>query len=87
MGTGPGESAVLTWAHAHVGSEAIIDDLAGRRCAAAFHIPVRGTLGLVLVAKQRGRIPSARQILEQLRQSGMYLSDPAMNNALRLIGE
>lgn len=86
-GLGPGESAVLTWAHAHVGSDAIIDDLAGRRCAAAFNIPVRGTLGLVLVAKQRGRISSARPVLEQLRQSGMYLSDAVMSHALALIGE
>jgi predicted nucleic acid-binding protein len=49
-GLGPGESAVLAWAHTHEGSEAIIDDLAGRRCAAAFNIPVRGTLDLVLTA-------------------------------------
>lgn len=84
---GPGESSVLSWAHSHPGSEAIIDDLAGRRCAAAFNIPVRGTLGLALIAKQRGRIPSARRVLEQLRQSGMYLSDPVMNHALALIGE
>ena len=43
---------MLAWAHAHPGAEAIIDDLAGRRCAAAFSIPVRGTLGLALIAKQ-----------------------------------
>ncbi|HXM51434.1 MAG TPA: DUF3368 domain-containing protein [Pyrinomonadaceae bacterium] len=71
-GLGLGESSVLAWAHSHPGSEAIIDDLAARRCAAAFNIPVRGTLGLALIAKQRGRIPSARDVLEQLRQSGMY---------------
>lgn len=39
-----------TLAGAHVGSQAIIDDLEGRLCAAAFNIPARGTLGLVLVA-------------------------------------
>jgi predicted nucleic acid-binding protein len=86
-GLGPGESSVLAWARAHPGSEAIIDDLAGRRCAAAFNIPVRGTLGLALIAKQRGRIASARDVLEQLRQGGMYLSDQVMNEALRLVGE
>jgi predicted nucleic acid-binding protein len=86
-GLGPGESSVLAWAHAHPGSEAIIDDLAGRRCAAAFNIPVRGTLGLALIAKQRGRIPSARRVLDQLRQGGMYLSDQVMNDALTLVGE
>lgn len=86
-GLGPGESSVLAWAHAHPGSEAIIDDLAGRRCAAAFHISVRGTLGLALIAKLRGRIPSARRVLEQLRQGGMYLSDRVMDEALARVGE
>ncbi|MEJ7712923.1 MAG: hypothetical protein WKF84_24545 [Pyrinomonadaceae bacterium] len=41
-GLGQDESSVLAWAHAHPGTEAIVDDLAARRCAAAFNIPVRG---------------------------------------------
>ncbi len=86
-GLGPGESSVLAWAHAHPGAEAIVDDLAARRCAAALSIPARGTLGLVLVAKQRGRIAAARPILMQLRQSGMYLSDRVLNQALALMDE
>lgn len=84
---GAGESAVLAWAHAHPGTLAIVDDLAGRRCAAALRIPVRGTLGLVLVAKQRGQIKAARPVLESMRASGMYLSDAVMNRALTLVGE
>ena len=86
-GLGPGESSVIAWARAHKGSEAIIDDLAGRRCAAAFNIPVRGTLGLVLIAKQRGHISSARELLDRLRQAGMYLSDRVLNKALARVGE
>jgi predicted nucleic acid-binding protein len=86
-GLGRGEESVLAWAYANHGTEAIIDDLAGRRCAAALGIPVRGTLGLVLVAKQRGKITSARSVLDQLRQSGMYLSDRVLNEALTLVGE
>lgn len=84
---GPGESAVLTWGYVHPSTEVIVDDLAARRCAVALGIPVRGTLGLVLTAKQRGTIPAARPILEQLRSSGMYLSDRVMNQALALVGE
>lgn len=84
---GQGESAVLAWAHMHEGCEAILDDLAGRRCAAAFNIPVRGTLGLVLIAKQRGHISSARDLLYQLRRAGMYLSDRVLNEALTRVGE
>jgi predicted nucleic acid-binding protein len=86
-GLGAGESAVLSWAYAHPNTEVIIDDLAARRCAATFGIPVRGTLGIVLIAKQRGEITSARDVLEKLRQAGMYLSDKVLNQALALIGE
>ena len=84
---GRGESAVLSWAYNHPGTVAIVDDLAARRCAAALGIPVRGTLGLVLAAKERGVISAARPILDQLRLSGMYLSDRVMNQALTLVGE
>lgn len=86
-GLGLGETSVLAWALAHPGTEAIIDDLAGRRCAAVFGIPVRGTLGIVLVAKQRGEIPAARPVLMELRGVGMYLSDRVMNQALAMVGE
>jgi len=84
---GAGESAVLTWGYLNPGTEVILDDLAARRCAAALGISVRGTLGLVLRAKQEGIIPAARPILEQLRLSGMYLSERVMNQALALVGE
>jgi len=84
---GPGESAVLAWAHANPATEALIDDLAARRCAAALGIPVRGTLGLVLTAKQRGIITAARPVLERMVHAGMYLSDRLLNEALALVGE
>lgn len=86
-GLGVGESSVLAWAHANPGTEVVIDDLAARRCAATLGIPVRGTLGLVLIARQRGQIPAARPVLLQLRQAGMYLSDRVINQALAMIGE
>jgi len=84
---GAGETSVLTWAHAHPGTTAILDDLAARRCANSLGIPLRGTLGLVLTAKRRGVIPQARPVLEQLRAAGMYLSDSVMNRALKTAGE
>lgn len=71
----------------HPGTEAVIDDFAARRCAATIGVPVRGTLGIVLEAKQRGIVPSARTIVEQMRQTGMYLSDEIMNQALALVRE
>ena len=84
---GPGESCVLAYAYANPGVVAILDDLAGRRCAEALNIAINGTLGLVLIAKRRGVVQASRPILEILRQSGMYLSDHVMNQALALVGE
>ena len=83
MSTALGEHRTL----AHRGVEAILDDLAARRCAAALGVPVRGTLGIVLVARQRGLIPAARPVVESMRQAGMYLADAVIDRALALVGE
>lgn len=84
---GPGEAAVIACALANPDAEVVLDDLAGRRCAETMLVPVRGTVGLVLAAKQRGVIPLARPVLEDLRSSGMYLSDRVLTRALGMVGE
>lgn len=84
---GPGETAVLSWAASHPGCTAIIDDLAGRRCAELLGIPLIGTLGIVLRAKTLGRVTAARPLVQKLREKGMYLSDRVLDAALKLVGE
>ena len=86
-GLGPGESSVLALSYGYPDREAIIDDLAGRRCAASMGIPVRGTLGIVLLAKRKGIIPNARPVIEALIRSGMYLSSRVLDEALARVGE
>lgn len=83
---GLGESAVLTLAAQH-NIEAIMDDFAGRKHAARLHIPVRGTLGIVLMAKQRGIIPNARPVMEDMMKTGLYLSKKVLDQALDRVGE
>lgn len=83
---GAGESATLATALEHQ-LTAIIDDLAGRRCAERLGIPLRGTLGIVLTAKRRGLIPTARPILVDLMAAGLYLSERVLNEALSRVGE
>jgi predicted nucleic acid-binding protein len=84
---GAGEKAVLTWALANPGTEAVLDDPAGRRAAKTLGIPCRGCLGLVVLARQQGAIASARQVLAQLQAAGLRLSDHLMKHALGLVGE
>lgn len=83
---GVGESTVLALAYKHK-LEAIIDDLAGRKCAASLEILVRGTLGIVLAAKHRGKIPAARPIVEDMMRAGLYLSRNVLDQALRRVDE
>lgn len=84
---GAGETAVLAWAESHPGTVAILDDRAARDAATELGIGVRGTIGLVLLAKQRGQIGSARSVLEDLERSGMYLARQLVEDALKLVGE
>jgi len=83
---GSGESTVLALAIEHQ-LEVIIDDLAGRKCAARLGIPVRDTLGIVLAAKKRGVIQQARPVIEDMPKTGLYLSKKVLDKALERVGE
>jgi predicted nucleic acid-binding protein len=85
---GSGETAVLSLALAKEGWTAILDDAAARKCARSFSIPVKGTLGVVILARQRGLIPSAAEILLSLQTAGFYLDHQTVREALaRTVGE
>ncbi|HXH90107.1 MAG TPA: DUF3368 domain-containing protein, partial [Thermoanaerobaculia bacterium] len=82
---GPGESAVIATCLHLDGARPVLDDLAGRKCARAFRLPVIGTVGLVIAAHRLGHI-DARKTLLDLRAAGMWLSDAVIDQALRLAG-
>ncbi len=87
LNLGAGESAVLAHAQHHPGSEAILDDLAARRAAAALSIPTRGTLSIILTAKQRGLIPAAAPYFARVERAGLFVSASLRSQALALVGE
>jgi predicted nucleic acid-binding protein len=78
---------VIAVALEQAGSVVVLDDLAARQCAHALNIPIEGTLGLLLIAKQVGLISAVRPVLEHLRQTGMYMTDRLMNQILAAAGE
>lgn len=84
---GAGETAVLAWAVRDRGFEAVLDDRDARNCAIVHGVRVRGTLGVVMLARQEGLLPSARAACESLMEAGLYLDRSFMNNALALVGE
>lgn len=84
---GSGETEVLALSLGLPGWVAILDDRAARQCASALGVPTRGTLGVVLLAKDRGLVCEARPVVAELRQAGLYLTDTVTNGALALVGE
>lgn len=84
---GRGESAVLSWVIQNGGFEAIIDDRSARKCAGVLGIPFRGTLGVILAARQRNLVPAAEPIFGDLIRAGLLIDPKVLKGALRLIGE
>ena len=84
---GKGESEVLSYAVAHSGSEAILDDLAARKCARSLGIPLRGTVGIILLAKKKNQISKASPLIQSLIDAGLRCDMKWINEALELIGE
>ncbi|MDD3581620.1 MAG: DUF3368 domain-containing protein [Desulfobacca sp.] len=84
---GQGESEVLAWAYKNPGYEAILDDRAARNCALALKIPVRGTIGIILLAKRQGCLEQVTPLLSQIEMAGYRLAPELLAAAKRLAGE
>ena len=84
---GTGESAVIALAATSPGTAAVLDDLAARRCAAALGLPVIGTLGLLLKAKQSGKLPSVRQAVKAVQDAGLFVSPKHVTAICKLADE
>ncbi len=84
---GEGETEVISWAYVNPGYEVILDDRAARNCAASLGIPVRGTIGIILLAKKKGSLPHAKPLLIQLMESGFRISPELFRAACKLADE
>ena len=84
---GAGESQVLAMSAQEEAAVALLDDSQARQCALSLNIKVMGTLGIVLIAKQRGWIPAARPVIADLVARKMYVSGDLIAAALREVGE
>lgn len=72
---GAGESSVIMLCLEGDGRQAVLDDMAARRCASALGVRVVGTIGLLLLAKQQGLIPAMRPALRSVEEAGLFLSN------------
>jgi predicted nucleic acid-binding protein len=80
---GSGETAVLSYALANPGWTAIVDDGAARKCAVTFGIEVKGSLAIIILAKKRGLIPQAKQLLHTMQEVGLRLDERTIRQVLK----
>jgi predicted nucleic acid-binding protein len=84
---GVGETAVLAFALEKPGCVVLLDDGLARRTAQSLGLTVWGTLKLLLEAKSQGLIESITPFVDQLRDSGMWISDEIRQRVLDLANE
>jgi predicted nucleic acid-binding protein len=84
---GPGETEAIALAM-ELGMRAVlIDELAGRNVAKHLRVPVVGTLGLLLIAKEEGFIGVVAPILQVLLATGFFASSSPINEIFVRAGE
>lgn len=81
-----GEAAAIPLAAA-LGAILLVDDGEARTVAGERGIPVIGSLGVLLGAKQRGHLAAVRPVLERMVELGMFVSPALRTRVLVLAGE
>lgn len=83
-----GEAEAIALAEELRADAVLIDEAAGRNVASQLGLPVLGTLGILLRAKQRGMVREVRPLLDKLQQQlQFYISPNLRDDILRLAEE
>jgi len=84
----PGETQALGLALEIPGSLLLVDDAQGRRAAHFLGIRYTGTLGVLLRAKEEGKLPALRPVLGLMqKRTTFWLADEVRKAALAKAGE
>ena len=65
----------------------ILEDRKARQLALQLNLKVIGTVGMLLRAKRKGIITEIKPLLVALNQANFRISEPLIQNALRIAGE
>lgn len=82
-----GEAETIVLAQEQAADVVIIDEKLGRRYASQINIPVTGTIGILIQAKERGLITTVTPFLQELRNKSSWINDDLFNKAIRLAKE
>ena len=84
---GEGEAETIVLSEELNADAVLIDDLKARKIARFRGLRVIGTIGVLLDAKERGRIHEVKPLLEELMKNKIRISEELYNHALALSNE
>lgn len=84
---GLGECAAMLLAEELCADQILIDDLEARQVAKSRRLPVIGTVGTLLLAKERGLVLSVKEILDELISQGKRVSQQLYQDVLIIAKE
>jgi predicted nucleic acid-binding protein len=84
---GAGESEAITLASQDGAQLLLLDDRPARRLAPSLGIPVLGTLGLLIRAKEQGLLAAVKPYIETLLRGGFRASPALVERILAQAGE
>lgn len=61
----------------------ILDDLKGRKLAEQLHLKYIGTLGILILAKQKGIIPLLKTYFEKIKATNFRIPDTLLESLLK----
>lgn len=82
-----GERATIALASAQNARAVLLDEQLARRVARQRGLPLVGTLGVLLIARQTGLIPAVRPVLDTMIAQGRRISAELRIEVLRAAGE
>lgn len=83
----PGEASAITLALESKNAILIIDEKKGRKVAQDLNIHIIGTLRVLLIAKQKGVIPSVKNIIELLNNHSFRFNNALVEEVLLQVNE
>jgi predicted nucleic acid-binding protein len=84
---GAGEAATLSLALSLNARVVLLDEAYGRRLARRLGLPVVGTLGVLLAAKQAGLLPAVAPVIDEMLRQGRRISSRLRAQILQAAGE
>jgi len=82
-----GESEAIALALQVKADLIILDDYDAREFARIYDLKITGTIGILIKAKHDGFIPSLKDVLEDLKDTGFWINKILYSNILREVGE